>query len=73
MKTLDSNQEIPADQGEPAQDEWISASSAISLLGKGYQLGRRTICQRAYAGLVRARAERFIRHGQSADNVRDTP
>lgn len=69
LETLDPNEEIPADRGASAQEEWISAGSAVALLGIGYQLGRRTICQRAYAGLIRARAERFVRNGQPADNV----
>jgi REase_DpnII-MboI len=63
LEALDPNEEIPADRGESAQDEWISASSAVALLG------RRTICQGAYAGPIRARAKRFIRNGQVVDNV----
>jgi hypothetical protein len=31
--------------------------------------GTRTICKRAHAGMIKARAERFIRDGQSADNI----
>jgi DNA invertase Pin-like site-specific DNA recombinase len=64
LDTLDPNEEIPADRGESAQDEWTSAGRAVALLGIGSRLGKRTICQRAYAGLIRACAKRFIRNGQ---------
>jgi hypothetical protein len=53
-------------------EEWISAASAIALLGMDNLPGARTICKRAHAGLIKARAERFIRDGRSADNV-DVP
>jgi predicted nucleotide-binding protein len=74
LETLDPKQEIPADTkpaGTPisGQEDWITARSAIALLGLGHQLGRRTICQRAHAGLIKAQAERFASNGQSADNV----
>jgi hypothetical protein len=71
LETLDPNEEIPASglHSLSAQEEWISAGSAVAPFGIGYQLARRTICQRAYAGLIKARAERFVRNGQSADNV----
>jgi len=52
-----------------AQEEWISAREAVALLGIAYRLARCTICQRAYAELIKARAERFVRDGRSADNV----
>jgi len=42
------------------------------LLGMKHLLGTRTICKRAHAGLIKARAERFIRDGRSADNI-DVP
>ena len=51
------------------EKEWISADSAVALLGLKPPVGTRTICKRAYAGLIQARAERFIRDGCSADNV----
>jgi hypothetical protein len=69
LETLDPNEEISAGRDESPQDEWISADGAVTLLGIGSQLGKRTICQRAYAGLIRARAGRFMRNRQSADNV----
>jgi hypothetical protein len=56
----------------PETEEWISAASAVALLGMKHLLGTRTICKRAYAGLIKARAARFIRDGESADNV-DVP
>jgi hypothetical protein len=43
--------------------EWISAAEASRLLApvfKSEYLARRTVCKRAHAGLVRARAERFM-------------
>jgi hypothetical protein len=51
---------------------WINAASAVNLLGMKHLLGTRTICKRAHAGLIKARAERFIRDGRSADNI-DVP
>jgi predicted nucleotide-binding protein len=52
------------------QEEWISASGAVALLDIGDdERAQRTICQRAYAGLIKARAERFIRDEHLADNV----
>jgi predicted nucleotide-binding protein len=50
-------------------EEWISAARAVTLLGLGDYSSRMTICKRAHAGLIKARAERFIRGGQAADNV----
>jgi hypothetical protein len=51
------------------KEESISAASAVALLGMKHLLGTRTICKRAHAGLIKARAERFIRDGRSADNI----
>lgn len=51
------------------KEEWISAASALALLGIDHLAGTRTICKRAHAGLIKARAERFIRDGRSANNV----
>jgi hypothetical protein len=50
-------------------EDWISAVSALALLGLNVEIGKRTICKRAHAGLVKARAERFIRDGRPTDNV----
>lgn len=54
------------------EEEWVSAANAIALLGLKRYEATRTICRRAHAGLIRARAERFIISGQPADNV-DVP
>jgi predicted nucleotide-binding protein len=62
-----------SEQPAKKDEEWISAASAVSLLGMAHSLGTRTICKRAHAGLIKARAERFIcADGRSADNV-DVP
>jgi hypothetical protein len=53
------------------EEEWISAADAVALL-KGimaYGLATRAICKRAHAGLMKARAVRFICGGQAADNT----
>jgi predicted nucleotide-binding protein len=57
------------DQPAKKDEEWISAASALSLLGMKYGLGTGTICKRAHAGLIQARAERFIHDGRVFDNV----
>jgi hypothetical protein len=54
---------------EEEKEEWISGASALALLGMKHGDAPRTICKRAHAGLIKARAERFIRDGQPADNV----
>ena len=72
LETLDRNEEIPTDRGGIAisgHEDWIPASRAVAMLGIDYRLARRTICQRAHAGLIKARAKRLIRDDQSADNV----
>jgi hypothetical protein len=55
-----------------SEEEWISAAAALALLGMNYQDATRTICKRAHADLIKARAEPFIRSGQPSDNV-DVP
>jgi len=72
LENFDPNEEIPADptaRRQIADEDWITADSAVALLGLGYLVARRTICKRAHAGLIKARAQRFIRNGQSADDV----
>jgi predicted nucleotide-binding protein len=60
---------VSATTEEKGLTEWISAASALALLGMNYWLGTRTICKRAHAGLIHARAERFIHHdGRVFDN-----
>jgi predicted nucleotide-binding protein len=61
-----------ADAQMPEEEEWISAQTALDLLDIGHHLGTRTICKRAYAGLVKARAKLFIRDERSTHNV-DVP
>ena len=58
-----------ADTAMSEKEEWISAASALSLLGIEYWLGTSTICKRAHAGLIQARAERFIHDERVFDNV----
>jgi Predicted nucleotide-binding protein containing TIR-like domain len=61
---------VPAEatDSEPEHEEWISAASALALMGARHS-GARTICTRANVGLIKARAERFVRDGKSVDNV----
>jgi predicted nucleotide-binding protein len=58
-----------ADNTSPEKEEWISAGSALDLLGLKHFTGAQTICTRAHAGLIQSRAERFIHDGKSADDV----
>ena len=62
----------PADAQMPEKQEWISAASALALLGMSPPFAARTICKRARVGLIKARAARFIRDGRTTDNV-DVP
>jgi predicted nucleotide-binding protein len=55
-----------------SEEEWISAAAARALLGRNHPFAMRAICKRAHAGLIKARAARFIRSGQPSDNV-DVP
>jgi hypothetical protein len=55
-----------------SKEEWISAAEAVRLLapdGKTQYSARMALCKRAHAGMVRARAQRFIVSGRAADNV----
>jgi Predicted nucleotide-binding protein containing TIR-like domain len=58
-----------ADAQMPEEEEWISAASALALLGLNFEIGKRAICKRAHAGLVKARAQRFIHDGRPTDDV----
>ena len=50
-------------------EEWITAADALELLKPiHFSTSTRTICKRAHAGLVRAKAERFISGGNIKDN-----
>jgi hypothetical protein len=53
-------------------EEWISAATALALLGPKNFASTRTICKRAHVGLIKARAQRFISNGKAADDV-DVP
>jgi hypothetical protein len=59
-----------ADQVESKED-WISAAAAIALLKPlmSPHSAAMAICARAHAGLIRARAERFVRSGWPVDNA----
>jgi len=55
-----------------SKEEWISAAEAVLLIApvlKGEYTAKMTLCKRAHAGLVRARAQRFIVQGGVRDNV----
>lgn len=54
------------------REEWISAASAVALLRMKHFSSTHTICKRAHVGLIKARAQRFVRDGQPTDNV-DVP
>ena len=58
-----------ADAQMPQEEEWISAARALALLGLNFEIGKRAICKRAHAGLVKARAQRFIHDGWPTDDV----
>jgi len=60
---------LPPPAPTSEKEDWISAASAVALLGMEYFLGTRTICKRAHAGLIKARAERFISDGRSDDHI----
>jgi hypothetical protein len=50
-------------------EEWVRAADAVQLLKpvfKSEHTAKMTICQRAYAGLIRARAEQFMVDERSA-------
>ena len=61
-----------ADTATAKQDDWISARDALSMFGKLAHLRVETICTRAHAGMIRARATRFIRDGKAVD-ITDIP
>ena len=53
----------------PTDGEWMSAKEALAFLAMPYGGGRQTICTRAYAGLIRAKAKRYIYEGRVTDDV----
>ena len=52
------------------EDEWISASSALSMLKPvmGGLTARRAICTRAHDGLIRAHAQRYFQGNTEKDD-----
>jgi hypothetical protein len=57
--------------GMTEKEDWISAANAVALLKpilSAYE-AQMTICQRAHNGLIRARAERFMRDDKADDNL----
>ncbi len=53
------------------KEEWISAKRALALLTDimSHKTAVQTICGRAYDGLIKARAERFVQDRHTSDNV----
>lgn len=60
--------------GSPRKDEWLRAAEAVAMLKPilAEHSARRRICERAYGGLIRARAEQFQR-GQRVFHNHDIP
>jgi hypothetical protein len=61
-----------AEEKRPQGEEWISAAEALALVKIPRQHAARAICNRAHAGLVRARAERYVSDNQISYNI-DVP
>jgi hypothetical protein len=58
-----------------AKESWVSAAGAIHMLRftLGHGAATRVICERANDGMIRARADRFIRDKKSIDNAEIPP
>jgi Predicted pPIWI-associating nuclease len=58
----------------PKQDEWIRAAEAVGILNPIFTQysAQLRICERAYGGLIRARAEQF-HHGERVFHNQDIP
>jgi hypothetical protein len=56
-----------------SKEEWISAATAVQVLTPTNQTAKTTLCKRARAGMVRARADRLIIDGAARDNVELPP
>lgn len=56
--------------GIPRQDEWVRAAEAVAMLKPilGDYSARFRICERAFAGLIRARAEQFHQGSRTFQN-----
>jgi predicted nucleotide-binding protein len=52
----------------PTDGEWMSAQEALDCLELGLPDGARAICVHAFAGLVQAKARRFLVHGMPDDD-----
>lgn len=66
---------VQATAAEPSQltnDQWISASQALDLVGRGLS-SQIAICTRAHAGMIKAKAKRFIKADRKFDNVEMPP
>jgi predicted nucleotide-binding protein len=57
----------------PTDGEWISAQEALDCLELGLPDGARAICVHASAGLVQAKARRFLVHGMPDDDDAELP
>jgi predicted nucleotide-binding protein len=57
----------------PTDGEWMSAQEALDCLGLGIVNGARAIYRRAGAGLVQAKARRFLLHGTPATDNDELP
>jgi hypothetical protein len=56
----------------PTDGEWMSAYEALQFLQQPHAAAATAICSRAYAGMIRAKARRYISHGRPEDDV-DVP
>ena len=56
----------------PTDGEWMSAYEALQFLQQPHAAVATAICSRAYAGMIRAKARRYISHGRPEDDV-DVP
>jgi hypothetical protein len=53
----------------PTDGEWMSAYEALHFLQQPPASAAKAICSRAHAGLIQARAKRFIRNGTASDDA----
>lgn len=60
---------MPLETNEPK--EWISARDALDMVLEvtSVSAANRSICKRCFDGLIRSRAERFIKHKEVIDNT----
>ena len=55
------------------KEEWISAAETLRLFGKHSLMATDAICNRAKAGMVRARAARILKNGRITEEVEVPP